>query len=236
MSHATVLVIDDEKDLLELVRYNLEKEHLSVIVASDGRSGLEIAQRHKPDLILLDLMMPGMNGLEVCQRLRGDTRTSRIPVLMLTAKAEESDKVVGLEMGGDDYVTKPFSVRELVARVRALLRRTSMPADEGEVLRRGELTIDSARHVVTYGGERVSLTATEFRILHFLASRRGRVLSRDDIIEGALGRDSAVIDRTIDVHITSLRKKLGPGGWMIETVRGFGYRLTESSDEAKPAS
>ena len=236
MSESTVLVIDDEKDLLELVRYNLEKEHLSVIVASDGRSGLEIAQRHKPDLILLDLMMPGMNGLEVCQRLRGDTRTSRIPVLMLTAKAEESDKVVGLEMGGDDYVTKPFSVRELVARVRALLRRTSMPADEGEVLRRGELTIDSARHVVTYGGERVSLTATEFRILHFLASRRGRVLSRDDIIEGALGRDSAVIDRTIDVHITSLRKKLGPGGWMIETVRGFGYRLTESSDEAKPAS
>ncbi|HEV2292959.1 MAG TPA: response regulator transcription factor [Tepidisphaeraceae bacterium] len=233
MSESTVLVIDDEKDLLELVRYNLEKEHLSVIVASDGKSGLEIAQRHKPDLILLDLMMPGMTGLQVCQHLRGDSRTSRIPVLILTAKAEESDKIVGLEMGGDDYVTKPFSVRELVARVRALLRRTSMIADEGELLRRGDLTIDSARHLVTYGDERVSLTATEFRILHFLASRRGRVLSRDDIIEGALGRDSAVFDRTIDVHITSLRRKLGPGGWMIETVRGFGYRLTESSDETK---
>ena len=231
MSESTVLVIDDEKDLLELVRYNLEKEHLSVIVASDGRSGLEIAQRHKPDLILLDLMMPGMNGLEVCQRLRGDTRTSRIPVLMLTAKAEESDKVVGLEMGGDDYVTKPFSVRELLARVRASLRRSSQPSDEGEVLRRGELAIDTARHDVTYAGKRVSLTATEFRILHFVASRRGRVLSRDDIIEGALGRDSAVIDRTIDVHVTSLRKKLGPGGAMIETVRGFGYRLSEPSTE-----
>ena len=235
MSESTVLVIDDEKDLLELVRYNLEKEHLSVIVASDGKSGLEIAQRHKPDLILLDLMMPGMTGLEVCQRLRGDTRTSRIPVLMLTAKAEESDKVVGLEMGGDDYVTKPFSVRELVARVRASLRRSSMPTEEGEVHRRGELEIDTARHDVTYAGKRVSLTATEFRILHFLASRRGRVLSRDDIIEGALGRDSAVIDRTIDVHVTSLRKKLGPGGAMIETVRGFGYRLSEPSTEPDPA-
>lgn len=234
MSDSTVLVIDDEKDLLELVRYNLEKEHLSVIVASDGKSGLDIAQRHKPDLILLDLMMPGMNGLEVCQRLRADSRTSRIPVIILTAKAEESDKVVGLEMGGDDYVTKPFSVRELLARVRASLRRSSHPGDDGEVLRRGDLAIDTGRHDVTYAGKRVSLTATEFRILHFLASRRGRVLSRDDIIEGALGRDSAVIDRTVDVHITSLRKKLGPGGAMIETVRGFGYRLSEPSTEPDP--
>jgi two-component system phosphate regulon response regulator PhoB len=231
MIEPTVLVIDDEKDLLELVRYNLEKEHLSVIVAADGKSGLEIAQRHKPDLILLDLMMPGMTGLEVCQRLRSDSRTSRIPVIMLTAKSEESDKVIGLEMGGDDYVTKPFSVRELLARVRASLRRSSMGSDEGDVIRRGELMIDSAQHLVTFAGERITLTATEFRILHHLATRRGRVLSRDEIIEGALGRDSDVFDRTIDVHITSLRRKLQRGGWMIETVRGFGYRLSESNPD-----
>src|SRR5215217_1876273 len=144
---STVLVIDDEKDLLELVRYNLEKEHIDVITAANGQEGLEIGLKHKPDLILLDLMMPGMSGLEVCKQLRADARTSRVPIIMLTAKAGESDKVIGLELGADDYITKPFSVRELLARVRAALRRTGMEADgEGaEVLRRGKLTIDVAR-------------------------------------------------------------------------------------------
>ena len=227
MSHATVLVIDDEKDLLELVRYNLEKEHLDVITANDGQSGLEIGLKHKPDLVLLDLMMPGMNGLEVCKQLRSDARTSRVPIIMLTAKAAETDKIVGLEMGADDYITKPFSVRELIARVRAVLRRTGPAAEAAEVIRRGELQIDTAKHEVTYGGQRVSLTATEFRILEFLASRPGRVLSRDDIIDGALGRDASVFNRTIDVHITALRKKLGPGGQKIETVRGFGYKWAD---------
>jgi len=228
MSHATVLVIDDEKDLLELVRYNLEKEHLDVITANDGQSGLEIGLKHKPDLVLLDLMMPGMNGLEVCKQLRSDARTSRVPIIMLTAKAAETDKIVGLEMGADDYITKPFSVRELIARVRAVLRRSGPAAEAQEVIRRGDLQIDTAKHEVSYGGQRVQLTATEFRILEFLASRPGRVLSRDDIIDGALGRDASVFNRTIDVHVTALRKKLGPqGGQKIETVRGFGYKWAD---------
>ena len=228
MNHATVLVIDDEKDLLELVRYNLEKEHLDVITATDGQSGLEIGLKHKPDLVLLDLMMPGMNGLEVCKQLRSDARTSRVPIIMLTAKAAETDKIVGLEMGADDYITKPFSVRELLARVRAVLRRSGPGAEKAQVIRRGDLNIDVAKHEVTYAAQRVLLTATEFRILEFLASRPGRVLSRDDIIDGALGRDASVFNRTIDVHITALRKKLGPaGGSKIETVRGFGYKWAD---------
>src|SRR3954451_18570014 len=144
MNRATVLVIDDEKDLLELVRYNLEKEHLDVITASDGQSGLEIGLKHKPDLVVLDLMMPGMNGLEVCKQLRADARTGRVPIIMLTAKAAETDKIVGLEMGADDYITKPFSVRELLARVRAVLRRSGAAAEAAEVIRRGELLIDTA--------------------------------------------------------------------------------------------
>ena len=230
MSHSTVLVIDDEKDLLELVRYNLEKEHLEVITASDGQSGLEIGLRHKPDLVLLDLMMPGMNGLEVCKQLRSDSRTSRVPIIMLTAKAAETDKIVGLEMGADDYITKPFSVRELLARVRAVLRRSSPETPAGEVIRRGKLTIDIARHEVTWAEKRASLTATEFRILEYLASRPDRVISRDDIIDGALSRDTSVFNRTIDVHITALRKKLGEGGKHIETVRGFGYKWSDAPE------
>ena len=227
MSHATVLVIDDEKDLLELVRYNLEKEHLDVITASDAQAGLDIGLKHKPDLVLLDLMMPGMSGLEVCKQLRSDARTRRVPIIMLTAKAAETDKIVGLEMGADDYITKPFSVRELLARVRAVLRRSGAAGEAVEVIRRGELVIDILKHVVTWAGEPILLTATEFRILEFLASRPGRVLSRDEIIDGALGREAAVFDRTIDVHVTALRRKLRDGGKRIETVRGFGYKWAE---------
>jgi DNA-binding response OmpR family regulator len=227
MSRSTVLVIDDERDLLELVRYNLEKEHLDVITASDGQSGLDIGLRHKPDLVLLDLMMPGMNGLEVCKLLRADARTSRVPIIMLTAKAAETDKIVGLEMGADDYITKPFSVRELLARVRAVLRRSSPEQPAGDVIRRAKLVIDVSKHEVTWAEKRVSLTATEFRILEYLASRPGRVLSRDEIIDAALGRDASVFNRTIDVHITALRKKLGEGGAHIETVRGFGYKWSD---------
>ena len=227
MSRSTVLVIDDEKDLLELVRYNLEKEHLDVITATDGQSGLDIGLRHKPDLVLLDLMMPGMSGLEVCKQLRADARTGRVPIIMLTAKAAETDKIVGLEMGADDYITKPFSVRELLARVRAVLRRSSPEAPAGEVIRRAKLVIDVSKHEITWDGKRVNLTATEFRILEYLVTRPGRVLSRDEIIDAALGRDASVFNRTIDVHITALRKKLGDGGPHIETVRGFGYKWTD---------
>ena len=229
MHKGTILIIDDEKDLIELVRYNLEKDGYDSISATDGQSGLEIAQRHKLDLIVLDLMMPGMDGLEVCRRLRADPRTGRVPLIMLTAKATEADRIVGLEMGADDYIIKPFSPRELVARVKAILRRTTTQAEPQQMIRHGDLAIDVARHEVTYGGKQVSLTATEFRILHFLASKPGRLLSRDDIIDAALGRDANVFDRTIDVHITAIRRKLGRGSDPIETIRGFGYKFRDTA-------
>jgi len=230
MGKGTILVIDDEKDLLELVRYNLEKEQFDVILARDGESGVEIARKHRPDLIILDVMMPGMDGLEVCRRLRAEERTAKVPLIMLTARAAESDRVVGLEMGADDYVTKPFSPRELVARVRALLRRSTRQEEKAETVRAGSILIDVGRHEVSCEGKPVSLTATEFRILHYLASRPGRVVSRDEIIDGAMDREAAVTDRTIDVHITSIRKKLGGEGGVIETVRGFGYKLRETAE------
>jgi len=230
MKNGTILVIDDEKDLQELVRYSLEKEHYDVIVAGDGRTGLDIALRHRPDLVVLDLMMPGIDGLEVCRRLRTDDRGKRIPLIMLTAKAAESDRVIGLELGADDYVTKPFSPRELVARIKALLRRTATQADPSEVIRRGDLVIDVGGHQVKLGEHEIQLTATEFRILQFMASRPGRVLKRDEIIESALDRDTDVFDRTIDVHITSIRRKLGKGADLVETVRGFGYRFRDGRD------
>jgi DNA-binding response OmpR family regulator len=231
MTKGTILIIDDERDLVEMVRYNLaEKEGYDVISAGDGQTGLEIAQRHKVDLIVLDLMMPGIDGLEVCRRLRSDPRTGRIPIIMLTAKATEADRIVGLELGADDYVTKPFSPRELLARVKAILRRTTTQAEPQQILRHGDLSIDLTRHEVTVGGKPVALTATEFRILHFLASKPGRVLSRDDIIDAALGRDANVFDRTIDVHITAIRRKLGPAADRVETIRGFGYKFRDTAD------
>ena len=227
MNKGSVLVIDDEKDLVELVRYNLEKEGYDVIAATDGRSGLDIAREHAPDLVVLDLMMPGVDGLEICRQLRQDARTARLPVIMLTAKATEADRIVGLEMGADDYITKPFSPRELVARVKALLRRTSTAEQPHEIIRAGPLAIDVHRHEVTCAGREISLTATEFRILQLLATRAGRVLSRDQIIDSALGRDSSVFDRTVDVHITAIRRKLGRDADLVETVRGFGYKLRD---------
>ena len=229
MHKGTILIIDDEKDLIELVRYNLEKDGYDAISATDGQTGLEIAQRHKLDLIVLDLMMPGMDGLEVCRRLRTDPRTGRIPLIMLTAKATEADRIVGLELGADDYITKPFSPRELVARVKAILRRTTTQAEPEQLIRHGDLLIDLTRHEVSVAGKPVALTATEFRILHFLASKPGRVLSRDDIIDAALGRDANVFDRTIDVHITAIRRKLGKGADQIETIRGFGYKFRDAA-------
>jgi two-component system, OmpR family, alkaline phosphatase synthesis response regulator PhoP len=226
-SRGTILVIDDERDLVELVRYNVEREGFDVIAAIDGPDGLDIARKHRPDVIVLDVMMPGMDGLDVCRELRKDPATERTPVIMLTARASESDRVVGLELGADDYLTKPFSPRELVARVKAVLRRTQQQTGQTQAVRRGRLVLDPARHEVTWDGRPVSLTATEFRILRLLASKAGRVLSRDEIIDAALGRDAAVFDRTIDVHMTAIRKKLGAGGDQIETVRGFGYKLRD---------
>jgi phosphate regulon transcriptional regulator PhoB len=230
MSKGTVLVIDDEKDLIELIQYNLEKEGFQVISAVDGEAGLALASQETPDVVLVDLMLPGIDGLEVCQRLRRGERTAGIPLIMVTAKDSESDRVVGLELGADDYVTKPFSPRELAARVKAVLRRTSNQKPATEMLRRGGLVIDLTRHEVSCNDEPVTLTATEFRLLQFMATRPGRVFSRADIIDGALGRDVAVLDRTIDVHIMSLRRKLRKCDDWIETVRGFGYKFRDTEE------
>lgn len=229
MNKSTILVIDDEKDLIELVRYNLEREGFDVIAAADGRSGLELAGRRRPDVIILDLMMPGIDGLEVCRQLRKDERTSGVLVVMLTAKAAESDLVVGLELGADDYLTKPFSPRELVARVKALVRRVNRGEEPRDRIQRGDLLVDISAHEVLFKGARVLLTATEFRILQAMAARPNRVFSRYDLIDVALGQDVSVSDRTIDVHVTAIRKKLGAGCEYIETVRGVGYKIREPS-------
>jgi len=229
MVKSTVLIIDDEKDLIELVRYNLQKEGFLIKSASDGESGLAAALRDLPDMILVDLMLPGIDGFEVCRRLRFEPKTARIPIIMLTAKSAEPDRIVGLELGADDYVTKPFSPRELAARIKAVLRRASQQPSpsSSDIICRGELTIDPERHEVDCEGKSVALTATEFRLLHYLASHPGRVFSRSELIDAALGREIAVVDRTIDVHVTGLRRKLGSHGEWIETVRGFGYRFKE---------
>ncbi len=223
-------MIDDEADLVTLVKFNLEREGWKVRSASDGVAGLEAARKDLPDLVLLDLMLPGMDGLEVCRKLRAEPRTARIPVIMLTAKGGESDRVVGLEMGADDYVSKPFSPRELVARVKAVLRRAATSTEEGEAaaLSHAEIQVDPGRHEVLVKGKPVTLTATEFRLLHTLLKRPGQVFSRDRLIDGAIGEDAHVVDRTIDVHVTALRKKLGKAGALIETVRGVGYRLKDA--------
>jgi two-component system alkaline phosphatase synthesis response regulator PhoP len=229
MPKGIVLVIDDEEDLIELVRYNLEKEGFSVVGAADGESGLSMATIKKPDVIVIDLMLPGIDGLEVCRSLRADSATSQIPIIMLTAKAAEPDKILGLELGADDYITKPFSPRELMARIKALLRRSSGFNRQPTILRRGDLSIDPTGHEVRCGEKAINLTATEYRLLQFLASHPGFVFSRSAIIDGALGRDVTVLERTVDVHIMSLRRKLGKCGKWIETIRGFGYKFWEEA-------
>jgi two-component system alkaline phosphatase synthesis response regulator PhoP len=229
MAKGIVLVIDDEEDLIELVRYNLDKEGFDVIGAYDGESGLSLALQKKPDAVIIDLMLPGIDGLEVCRSLRSRGETSHIPVIMLTAKASESDRVVGLEIGADDYVTKPFSPRELAARIKALLRRTQGFRRNATTIRHGNISIDPNSHEVQCDGQTVGLTATEYRLLHFMASHPGHVFSRNTLIESVLGRDVTVLDRTIDVHIMALRRKMGACGKWIETMRGFGYRFREGN-------
>lgn len=225
MSSGTVLVIDDQRDLAELVERALMQEGFDVIIATDGASGLSIAKEHHPDLVILDLTMPGMDGLEVCKRLRADPRRGRVPILVLSARASEADRVMGLETGADDYVIKPFGAKELVARVKALLRRAAAPQQAAARLESGRLAIDFHQHRVTYDGTEVPLTAAEFRVLEFLAGEPGRVFSRDEIIAGAMQRDSTVTERTVDAHIAGIRKKLGEGAEHIETVRSVGYRF-----------
>lgn len=227
MARGTILVVDDEKDVIELVRYNLEREGYRVVGAPSGETALAAARNELPDVVLLDRALPGLDGLEICRRLRRSEPTAHVPIILVTARVTEEDRVAGLEAGADDYMTKPFSPRELVARVRAHLRRAVLRPSSLEVHQVGDLVLDVARHRVTWAGHPVSLTAGEFRILRFLAMRPGRVFSRAEIIEGALEGSVDSISRTIDVHLASIRKKLGRGGAMIETVRGVGYRLAE---------
>lgn len=222
-----ILVVDDEKDLVELVKYNLEKEGFEVAVAYDGEGAIATGEREIPSLIVLDIMLPNIDGLEVCRRLKRNPVTAHIPIIMLTAKGEEADRVVGLELGADDYVVKPFSVRELIARVKTVLRRTGASEKPKEVLKIGEVVIDTMKHKVKVKGKDVDLTLTEFKLLVALARRRGQVLRRNQLIDLSRGADVFVVDRTIDVHISSLRKKLGGYGELIETVRGVGYRMKE---------
>lgn len=221
-----VLVIDDEKDIVALVRYHLEKAGFQCLEGIDGVTALRLIREHHPDLLILDLMLPGMDGLEICRQLRQDAETVRLPILMLTAKAEEVDRVVGLEVGADDYVVKPFSPRELIARVRAILRRAQEPVDLS-IRRVGDLDVDEARHAVAVCSTPVELTAKEFGLLCALMRANGRVLNREQLLEGVWGyADAAEIEsRTVDVHIRRLREKLGVEAKRIVTVKGVGYRF-----------
>ncbi len=227
-SKPLILVVDDEEDILELLGYNLRKEGYPVATAVSGEDALDSVNRKSPGLILLDLMLPGLDGLEVCKILKNNPQTAQIPIIMLTAKGTEADIVIGLELGADDYITKPFSPREVMARIKTVLRRGNFePKDEGEILRRHEIIINLSRREVYVKGEAVVLTTTEFEILQLLARRPGWVLTRNQIIDAIRGDNYAVTDRSVDVHITGLRKKLGSAGGHIDTVRGVGYRFKE---------
>jgi two-component system alkaline phosphatase synthesis response regulator PhoP len=232
VARETVLVVDDERDILELVKYNLDKEGYQVTAVATGEDALLAARSKLPDVVVLDLMLPGVDGLEVCRRLKADPKTRGIPIVMLTAKGDEADVVTGLELGAADYITKPFSPRVLTARIRAALRRGDAEDDAGGTVRVKDLTIHPGRHQVTVGDKAVELTATEFRIMLFLAKRPGWVFTRQQIVDAAQGddvfvTDRYVTDRSVDVHIVSLRRKLGECGAYIETVRGVGYRLQD---------
>ena len=223
-----ILVVDDEENIRELVRYNLAREGYQVTTVGSGEEALKQASSKLPDLIVLDLMLPGMDGFAVCRQLKNDSRTAHIPIVMLTVKGEESDIVVGLELGADDYITKPFSPKVLLARLKAILRRREKePVGESDVMTIGDLMIHPGRHEVLVQGKPVKLTSTEFRILHLMARKPGWVFTRYQIVDAARGDNIAVTARSVDFHITSLRRKLGPCSDYIETVWGVGYRFKE---------
>jgi two-component system, OmpR family, alkaline phosphatase synthesis response regulator PhoP len=225
-----ILIIEDEPDITEILTYNLKKNHYQVNTANSGEDGLKAARETLPDLVLLDLMLPGMDGLEVCRKLREDPRTKDLLIIMLTAKGTEADVVVGLTLGADDYIAKPFSTSELLARIRAVLRRAAAK-DKGEksdLLRAGPIHIDLQRHEARVDGKIIELTLSEFKLLSFLMRKKGRVFTRDELLDAVVGPDVFVTARNIDVHVASLRKKLGKSGAFIVTVRGVGYRFEEA--------
>lgn len=228
MGKHRILIVDDEADIIELLEYNLTREGYSVYKAFTGEEAVKIARDKEPELIVLDLMLPGIDGLEVCRILKRNPQTEKIPVIMLTAKSEDIDIVSGLELGAVDYVTKPFSPKVLIARIRAVFRRDTISIDTDEdAIKIHDLMINATRRIVMQNNERIDLTASEFDILYFLASHPGWVYSRDRIISAVKGDDYPVTDRSIDVQIVGLRRKLGPSGDLIETVRGVGYRFKE---------
>jgi two-component system phosphate regulon response regulator PhoB len=230
--NSKILVVDDEPDALEILGFKLKEEGYTPIFAIDGAKAVAAAREEHPALIILDLMLPEIDGLEVCRILRRDAATSAIPILMLTAKASEMDRVVGLELGADDYVTKPFSPREVVIRIKKLLARMGTSADVLPNFKCGELEIDSNRHEVRVGEANLALTATEFRLLHILAQNRGRVQTRERLLRDVWGYDNPIDSRTVDTHVRRLREKMGPAARFLETVRGFGYRFNA---DAQPA-
>jgi two-component system phosphate regulon response regulator PhoB len=225
MSKQSILLIEDERALVEVLTYNLRKEGFEVHSATDGQDGLRRAQTTLPDLIVLDLMLPVIEGLEVCRVLKSGARTREIPLLMLTARSEEVDEIVGFQMGADDYVTKPFKIKPLIQRIKALLRRKKAASSEGDVVAAGGIEIDRTQHRASVSGEELSLTPTEFRLLWALVRQPGRAFSRHELMEAAMGDDALVLERTIDVHVKSLRQKLTDRSEQIETVRGVGYRF-----------
>lgn len=229
MPKETILVVDDEEDIRELVEYNLAKEGYQVLCAATGEAGLSIARNKLPDLIVLDLMLPGIDGLEVCKALKANSKTSQIPVLMLTAKVEDSDIVTGLEVGADDYIAKPFSPKVLVARIRSAFRRKAVQiSEEQTVVKHHDIVVDPGRHEVLIKEKRIEeLTHSEFRIFYLLVQRPGTVFTRYQIVDAIRGSDYPVTDRSVDVQIVSIRKKLGSAGKLIQTVRGVGYKLKD---------
>ena len=229
MSKEKILLVDDEEDILNLMKYNLEKDGFKVDCALSGEAALRIARENSPDLILLDLMLPGMDGLDVCRILKNDSSTKKTPVIMVTAKGEDSDIITGLELGAEDYITKPFSPKVLTARVKAVLRRWNRSDEnmKNPVIKIDSLEIDTVRHRVSVDMEKIDLTATEFNILAALAKRPGWVFTRSQIINSVKGDDYPVTDRSVDVQVLNLRKKLGKAGNYIETVRGVGYRFKD---------
>jgi DNA-binding response OmpR family regulator len=222
-----VLVADDEADVLNLVCNSLKSAGFTPLQADDGAAALEKARLELPALIVLDLMLPGMSGLEVCKALKSEPTTKAIPIVMLTAKAEEVDRILGFELGADDYITKPFSPRELTLRVQSVLRRSAGTPEKAEVLKLGEILVDRTRHIVTVKGKTLDLTATEFKLLTTLMERRGRVQSRDVLLNDVWGYESVIDTRTVDTHVRRLREKLGKACDSIETIRGFGYRMMD---------
>lgn len=225
MPQQTILVVEDEKSIADVLIYNLEKEGFAVQWERDGRDGLLRAQSNPPDLVLLDLMLPGMDGLQVCHNLRSDSRTAEVRVLMLTARAEETDEIVGFNMGADDYVTKPFKVKPLIHRIKALLRRNEAPSTTRDQISIHGIEIDRLHHTAVCNGRTLDLTPTEFRLLWTLSSHPGRPFSRNELMDTARGEDANALERTIDVHVRSLRKKLDDAADVIQTVRGVGYRF-----------